>query len=45
VEIAGDELYFQVISSKNETVDFGTIRRPPRNRQPVDTASLKEQTK
>jgi hypothetical protein len=26
-EIAGDDLYFQVISRTGETVDSGTIRR------------------
>ena len=29
VEIAGDELHFQVISDTGRTVDSGVIRRPP----------------
>lgn len=29
VEIAGDDLHFQVITDRGQTVDSGTIRRPP----------------
>jgi predicted MPP superfamily phosphohydrolase len=44
MEIAGDDLYFQTVSDKSETVDTGTIHRvgkteptPGRTTQPVET--------
>jgi predicted MPP superfamily phosphohydrolase len=44
IEIAGDDLYFQTVSDKSETVDTGTIHRvgkteptPGRTTQPVET--------
>jgi hypothetical protein len=33
VEIAGDELYFQTVSRGGQTVDSGSIKRPPEPRK------------